>query len=273
MRIPRDKQVIEHWLRLYNRLTGATYRVSTWPDSDSSKMNVDAMCTDDGGQLLALEHTLIEPFQNEKADTARFMRTLAALEDDPALLLPGFTIHASQPVGAIPTGLRWDLVPDALRDELAKALPILPEGRRGTVSVNICGTPLDIWVRKTRTAPDSPDRFLTARSDPGPPGPELMRNALERKLPKLSAAQANGRILLLEKDSVSWTIEGQYAQVRDEVGVKSMLSGIDEIWGVNTVTLDSENMIFTNLVDPQEDDNRSFCSLNVVTGEFWQVHR
>ena len=272
MRTPRDKHVIEHWLRLYNRLTGASYRVTAWPDTDTSRKNVDAVCTDDGGRLIALEHTLIEPFQNDKADAARFMQTLAVLENDPALLLPGFTCFANQKVGAVPKGLPWTSVPDALRNELAKALPALPEGR-STVSVDIGGNSLDVVVQKIRTSPDDRGRFLTGRIDPGSPGPELMRNALERKLPKLSAAQADKRILLLEKDSVAGTIEDQYAQVRDETGIKSLRKGVDEIWGVITASLDSENVIFTNPVDPQEDDNRSFCSLNVVTGEFWQVHR
>lgn len=272
MRTPRDKRVIEHWLRLYNRLTGASYRVTAWPDTDSTRENVDAVCTDDRGHLLALEHTLIEPFQNEKADAARFMRTLAVLENDPALCLPGFTCLASQEVGAVPKGLLWASVPAALRTELARALPALPEGR-STVSVDIGGDSLDVWVQKMRTSPDDPGRFLTGRIHPGSPAPDLMRNALMRKLPKLSAAQTDKRILLLEKDSVAGTIENQYAQVRDETDIRSLRKGVDEIWGVITAGLDSENVIFTNPVDPQEEDNRSFCSLNVVTGEFWQVRR
>jgi hypothetical protein len=34
---------------------------------------------------------------------------------------------------------------------------------------------------------------------------------------------------------------------------------------------DSENVIFANRIEPQEDDDRSLCSLNVNTGEFWQL--
>jgi hypothetical protein len=47
----------------------------------------------------------------------------------------------------------------------------------------------------------------------------------------------------------------------------------DEICGVNTVGLLKEGVIFTNPIDPQEEDNRSFCSPNGNTGEFWQVSR
>jgi hypothetical protein len=100
-----------------------------------------------------------------------------------------------------------------------------------------------------------------------------MRNALVRKLPKLAASSADRRILLLEKDSVAGTVEDQYDLVRNEDQIKTLRSGVDEIWGINTAGLESENVMFTNPIDPQENDNRSFCSLNVKTGEFWQVRR
>jgi hypothetical protein len=48
---------------------------------------------------------------------------------------------------------------------------------------------------------------------------------------------------------------------------------VDEIDGVITAGLESEDVIFTRPCDPQEHDNRNFCSLIVTTGEFWQVSR
>lgn len=272
MRTPPDKLVIEHWLRLYNRLTGASYEVTAWPDSDSSKQNVDALCIDAKNRTLALEHTLIEPFENEKSDAARFLKTLATLEDDPALRQQGYTCIASQQVGAIPNGIRWDDIPVILKAELGAALPSLPEGR-SAVSVNIGRCSLEIAVQKMRTLPSDRGHFFTARHRADTSSQELIRSALMRKLPKLSASKADSRILLLEKDAVAGTIEDQYGLVRDEPDVKALRVNIDAIWGVNTAELVKEDVIFTNPIDPQEDDNRSFCSLNVVTGEFWQVSR
>ena len=110
----RDKYVIECWLRLYNRLMGTSFVVVGWPDIDSSKKNIDAISRDNSGSLLAIEHTLIQPFAGEKADAARFMRTLASLENHADLLRPGYTISASQPVGAIRTGIDWKRIPNEL---------------------------------------------------------------------------------------------------------------------------------------------------------------
>jgi hypothetical protein len=77
----------------------------------------------------------------------------------------------------------------------------------------------------------------------------------------------------LESDSVAGSIDEQFARVRDEAGVRSLRSDVDEIWGVLTAILDSENVIFTNRIDPKDDDDCSLCSLNVITGEFWRLHR
>ena len=178
----QSQQVIEHWIRLYNRLIGASYRVASWPCVDSSETNVDALCRDSGGHLIALEHTRIQ-------------------------IQPGET-HAS-------------------------------------VSMNGFGSP----------------------------GISATGSTLEHELRKLSATNADKRILLLESDLVAGSIEDQYAGVRDEASVKSLRGGVDEIWGVLTAILETENVIFTNRIDPGDDDDRSLCSLNVITGEFWRLHR
>ena len=49
-----DKYVIECWLRLYNRLTGASFVVIDWPDKDSSKKNIGTICRIRGPALAAV---------------------------------------------------------------------------------------------------------------------------------------------------------------------------------------------------------------------------
>lgn len=272
MRTPKDKSVIGHWLTLYNRLTGSSFRVTEWPDVDSSRQNIDARCVDGAGHVLALEHTLLEPFKNEKADAARFLQTLAPLDNHPALLQKGVTWLVSQKVGAIPNGISWGTVPDQIRSQLSRILPSLPDGRT-TVPLKLGDLDLELSVQKMKSAPDRLGNFFTARRFPGDPGPELILNALQRKVPKLAAAHADMRILLLEKDAVAGTIESQYEQVMNDESVKTLVGKIDAIWAVITAGLEREDVIFTNPVHPFEEDNHSFCSLNVSTGEFWQVHR
>ena len=120
MRNTRDKTIIEHWLRLYNRLSGTSFKVEVWPDDDSSKKNIDAMCRDDAGCTLAIEHTLIEPFEKEKFDAAHFLKTLGALENHPALLQPGYMFLATQPVGCVQPRADKKNISEALLKELQR---------------------------------------------------------------------------------------------------------------------------------------------------------
>ena len=106
MKIYNDKDRIGFWVRLYNRLQGETYTVESWPDDDSSKKNIDAICRNAVGHTLALEHTLIEPFAGDKADADPSFKTLGVLENHPLLTLPGNMIMVSQAVGAIPRGVK-----------------------------------------------------------------------------------------------------------------------------------------------------------------------
>ena len=267
-----DKDVINHWLRLHNRLTDGTYQVVSWPDDDSSKKNVDALCHNSEGRTLAIEHTLIEPYPGHKEDTVRFLKTLAVLENHAGLVQKGFFVNVAQPVGAIPKGIKWDEVPLAMIAQLAPVLPALPEGAQ-TLTVSGPKWSLDLRVSKMRTAPSDAGSFLTSRIYPGDPGPELMLAAMERKIPKLAAASADKKILLLEKDAVAGTVEAQFELLPDEPKVQAWLRSIDEIWTVNTAGLDSEQIIFTNQILPALHDHANFCSLDLATDKFWRVSR
>jgi hypothetical protein len=264
--------VIECWLRLYNRLSGSSFQVEDWPDTDSSKKNIDAMCRDEAGRALAVEHTLIEPFEGEKADGVRFLKTLATLENHPSLLQPGYLFVVSQPVDSIPTGTRWEDVPKELLRQLPEILPELPE-RSSAVVIRAEDWTLTLRIDKERISADDAGRFFTARVYPGDPGPELMVRALRRKADKLSASSGDTKVLLLEKDSIAGTIERQFEQLPDNPEVTSLLAGIDQIWSVNTVALESEKVIFTNQIWPPVEGNRNCCSLNLETEKFWRVAR
>ena len=117
---------------------------------------------------------------------------------------------------------------------------------------------------------DYPGKFLTARRSPSDPTPELILSSLRKKIPKLSAAACDKKILLLEKHAVAGTIESQFERVKDSDEVKQLLRGIDEIWTTNTAELQKENVIFTNKLCPERDPS-TICSLDVATGRFWQV--
>jgi hypothetical protein len=265
-----DKDRIGFWLRLYNRRTGGSYVVESWPDDDSSKKNIDALCRDSAGHTLAVEHTLIEPFAGDKADADPFLKTLGSLENHPSLTHKGYMITVSQQVGAVPRGIKWAEVPQEMLAQLAPVLPALSDGRHG-VTVKCPRWSLDLHVSKMRTSANDPGKFFTARIHPGDPGPELIIAALEKKIPKLAAATADKKILLLEKDAAAGTIEAQFELLPDEPRIDSLLNSVDEIWAMNSMALEREDVIFTAQIYPSVCEFDGYCSLELGTDKYWQV--
>lgn len=260
-----DKYVIECWLQLYSRIFGTAYAVVDWPDSDSSKKNIDAICRDDTAKVLAVEHTLIQPFEGEKRDTASFMETLAGLQNHPDLLEQGYMITASQPVGSFPTGVDWNPVRNELLGQLKSVLPSLPPGL-GSVTIKGANWTIDLQIDKMQTQPNDPGKFLTSRIWPGDPGPELVIKAIKDKIPKLSRYASAKKILLFEQDSRAGMTHSQFEQLPADPSVKGLLGLIDEVWWAGTMCLESEEVIFTDQVWPRMRTNR--CSLDLRTGKF-----
>jgi len=272
MNLYNDKDRIGFWLRLYNQRTGGSYVVEYWPDDDSSKKNIDAMCRDLEGRTLALEHTLIEPFAGDKADAQPFLKTIGSLENHPALIQKGHMITVYQEVGAIPRGIKWTEVPNAMLTQLAPVLPGLADGGH-IVTVKGPKWELDLRVHKHRTRPEDSGTFLPGRIYPGDPGPELVVAALEKKIPKLALATADKRILLLEKDAAAGTIETQFKLLPDEPRISTLLNSVDEIWAMNSMALEREDTIFTAQIHPRGCEYDGYCSLELGTNKYWQVQR
>jgi hypothetical protein len=240
-----------------------------WPDRDSSKKAIDAVCEDEStGRKLGIEHTLIQPFNGEKADTARFEKTLAALENDPALLSKGHLIEIDQPVGAIPAGVDWTKIQEQLAAQLENELHTMSGDSHRLLTAKGSGWEFELSVARSVIGPDYPGKVLVGRIWPGNPGPTLLIKALQDKVPKLSAFTEGKKILLLEKDGIAGTIEQQFAQLPNDRHISQLLNGLDEIWSANTAGLKTERVIFTNQVWPEL---RAFtCSLNFSNGSFWQ---
>ena len=132
---------------------------------------------------------------------------------------------------------------------------------------------MDLHVSKRRIAPHDPGRFFTERVYPGDHGPELVIAALEKKIPKLAAASADKKILLLEKDAVAGTIEAQFDQLPDEPRMHAILNSIDQIWSIKSAALESKDVILTNQIYPPLYDHANDCSLELGSDKFWQMSR
>src|SRR5271157_196896 len=263
-----QKDLIIGWLKLYNLLNGTSYAVIDWPDEKERRLqDIDALCQDSSGNRLAAEHTLIQPFMGAKEDDARFLRTLADLEDNPTLIVPGFTIHVSQPVASVPKGIQWDALRQDILNTLATALPSLPAGA-SQLNASSQGIIIPLAVWKNPVELSEVPTFKTGRIWPGDPGPDLILTALKAKVPKLARYYDAKKLLLLEKDAIAGTVESQFEKLPNNSETQSLLQQIDMIWGVNTAGTFSAPVIFSNDIWPTI--RTKVGSLDLSTGKFWQ---
>ena len=87
--IQRDKRIILRFLSGYELTSWAAEKCKVdWPDCAERRVKaVDAVVTRrDDGYKLAIEHTLIEPFVDEREDFSHFEKAgFLDLQDDPSL--------------------------------------------------------------------------------------------------------------------------------------------------------------------------------------------
>ncbi len=206
MKRDNDKRAIGIWLDCYNNLSGADFRVDSYPDEHVRNTgSIDALCKDSQGRTLGLEHTRIEAFPGEMTDNARFMEVLGRLEKDPSLAEVGVQTSASIEVGAIPKGIAWNTLGTDLVAFLSQNVFGLGLGSHPLMFVQ-GSVSIPLRIDKRTYLPGQPGSFLVARNWPGKSNEPTVRKAFEEKLPKLKASNANRKILLLEQNSVAGAV-------------------------------------------------------------------
>ena len=151
------------------RRAGANFEVKQWVDDVvRDKQAVEAIAVDSStGISLAVEHTLLQPFEGEKDDTQRFLTVIGDLEKDDSLKVPRYMITLHLNVGAIPKGIKWPDVNKTLdqwiRDNNIKS----PDGdSKGEADHD--GLKIEIGVSKMPLAYHEKGMLLFARYLPPP---------------------------------------------------------------------------------------------------------
>jgi hypothetical protein len=257
----RDQQLVLHFLSAFNQHHGTSFRVVRRPDEENRQTPaVEAVAADDDGTTLAFEHTLIEPFEGEKNDSARFEQVFVPLEGHPDLMKPGCNVRLKIAVGAIPTGVKWGTANLRLREHLAAVLPSLVEGQT-VENIPGLGWPLAVDVDIERHGTDEDDHVWVWRSLPTDSLTAVVRRSLKRKLKKLVAEPAARHVLLLEK------ADFVHAHSKIRVAIDGMsddfpeLSEVDEIWLVITGSWETENVLFFSELYPNVMDRRLMLDL------------
>jgi len=246
----RDQRIVAGFLSAFNHYHGATFRVTSWPDSiDRTRPAVEAIATDRSGSTIAFEHTLIEPFECKCQDDARFLRVMGTLEGAQELVKRGHDVDVTLATHAIPNGVDWDAVSRRVREQLRERIPILGQGVK-VESIEDLTFSLQVTIRIEEHALGETDHVWVSRSLPLDSLKEVVHRGLSRKLPKLIAANANRRILLLEQADMAHG----HSDIRIAIDELSFevpeICKIDEVWLLVTTCWESERVVFCYELSP-----------------------
>ena len=196
-----DQRLVGLFLKGYNEKFGTAWEVQKWADQiERNKKAVEAIAHDRiSGKTLAIEHTLIQPFEGEKDDAQKFLAAFECVERE---RLRGYLIEVSIPVGAVPKGkgIDWIEIGKRFREWFYENKAVLP---LGATKRSVPGLLSDLSIEKTEMGPDYPGRVFVGRSHMPENFPDVIRKALGKKLDKLlrftyysdAADSPDGRLL------------------------------------------------------------------------------
>src|SRR5713226_7290908 len=159
-RTKREQELIARFLESYNEDRDSNYKIARWPDEeDSTAPAVDVVANDAKSGVLAIEHTILQPFVGEKNDSAILLKGIANLEKQPHLIQPGFDITLTISVGAIPKGTDWKSATATVERWYMSSVAALPIGR-SKHRIPGLNFDLDVDIDKERAAAE-PHFFIS----------------------------------------------------------------------------------------------------------------
>lgn len=195
-------EIIRRFVAEYNQFQSAQYQIARRPDKEKENRRsraCDAYAEASNARPLAIEHTNVLTFHDQKQDSARFLGICGALENE---LKDAFRCNFSLiiPVFAIQPRTDWNKIKETLREWLLTNVNNLPPNRSDH---QVVGVPFLITIWK-----DSGKGFRVSRWAPPDIEAELVEitaSALVDKNDQLSEYRAAGAetVLILESDDMA----------------------------------------------------------------------
>jgi hypothetical protein len=236
----RDSRLLDLFLSVYDDGTWANGLSDKDRPESRADGGVDKAATRKlDGLRLAIEHTLIEPFEGEKTDFHKHFKSLqAALRTDDTLRVPGFALYLNVPVRVVPHKKHLQGIIHDIAEWMRKEHPSFDGSQRNCPCPNHPDGFLMLWARR-EPLPRHPlasfvivHRYGEMRVD------QTVEKALRDKLPKLTGTQADRRLLMLERDQGWLEPNAIYAEVERLRPHFAALAAVDEIWIMDTASFE-----------------------------------
>jgi hypothetical protein len=247
----RDQKLVSLFLEEYTKIGGEAFQVKEWvDDAERNKPAVEAIAVDEStGKRLAIEHTLLQPFEGEKEDSHRFLTVIGNLEKDDSLRVPRYMISINFQVGAIPKGVNWTEVNKTLdrwiRENVAKL-----DDDQSNQTIRHDNLEIQTKISKMTLPHNEKGILVFSRGKPPDSLPDVMRTAFKKKLPKLVGTHADKRILLFEQNSLLHGNGDIHEVVKTLEPEFDDLKQVEEIWLVGTVGWESDDFLWFTRIWP-----------------------
>lgn len=253
----RVKELIRRFVHLYD---GGRWRraLLAWPDEERDGA-VDALATLDGDEALAIEHTLIEPFEGNQEEIQRLKRHFLPIEEDASLKALGVASYVDVSRDALVRGAPCTSTADALQRWLQANLTSLPVDN----GVHFHDCPCEGWrpfritVRRVDLQ-DNTTAYLLIRRFGDQTIPVVIEKALRRKVGKLADTPATHRVLILERQDWMLSERALIAELYRAGAERSDLQWICEVWIAEVTLPEADAFVDFKLYDRDGVMRRSF---------------
>lgn len=233
-------EVIRRFIKQYNSCQDAQFTITRWPDKEERNQRAcDAYAEALAVRPLAIEHTNIETFQQQKQDSARFLEVCGVLETELSSAFP-YVVSLTIPTFGIQTGTNWNDIRDTLRKWLLTQVSALPFGH---TDHQIEGVPfrIGIWKEDRRDRGFGVARWTPPGLDTNDELTEIVATALDDKNDQLQKYRANGdeTVLILETDDIALMNHVLLYKAFLQASACISTPNIDQAWMVQTI--DSED--------------------------------
>lgn len=223
---PEDR-IIESFVEYLAATVYPDLKIADWPDKKNSiTTDIDAIAKNEG-HCIAIEHTSIDTFLDQRRHNSRFMKVIGGLEDE----LRGVVncrLRVIIPFGSVQTGINWEEVRDSLRKWILQEVPHLPFDRKKAICIE--GIPFSLTVNKSYS--DSPGLFFIRSVNESTGFSERLKSQIDRKAQKLAKYRDSCSllILLIENDDLANMNRGIMIEAVEASYPQSLPHGLDRIW-------------------------------------------
>ena len=229
-------EIIRRFIAQYNSCQGAQFTITCWPDkTERNQRACDAYAEAPGVFPLAIEHTNVETFRQQKRDSARFLKVCGVLKAEMHDAFP-YNVALIIPTFGIQIGTDWSGIRGTLREWLLSQVSALPFGR---THHQVDGVPfrITIWKEDRFSRGFDIAREVPPNLETNDELTEIVAAALNNKNDQLQRYRTNGdeTILILESDDMALISHVELYKAFLQASACAPTPNIDQVWIARTI--------------------------------------